>query len=63
MPVWTEDLDQAIAEVIRTDYDGPNGIIFAPCFILRGRDRHIDVLRFISGQHDFPSDASQDHFS
>ena len=32
-------------------------IIFAACFILRGRDMHIDFLQFVSGQHDLPSDA------
>ena len=33
-------------------------IIFAAFFILRGRDTHIDFLRFISGRHDFLSDAN-----
>ena len=37
-------------------------IIFAVCFILRGRDTHIDFLQFISGRHDFGSDVSQEHF-
>ena len=37
-------------------------IIFAACFILRGRDTGIDFLRFISGRHDLPSDASREHF-
>ena len=32
MPVWTGDLDQAIAEVIRTDYDWPNVYYFCPLF-------------------------------
>ena len=32
-------------------------IIFVTCFILRGRDMHIDFLQFVSGQHDLPSDA------
>ena len=32
-------------------------IIFAACFILRGRDMHIDFLQFVSGQRDLPSDA------
>ena len=32
-------------------------IIFATCFILRGRDVDIDFLQFVSGQHDLPSDA------
>ena len=34
-------------------------IIFAACFILRGGHTHIDFLRFISGLHDLPSDASR----
>ena len=33
--------------------------IFAACFILRGRDTHIDFLRFISGLLDLPSDSSR----
>ena len=33
-------------------------IIFTACFILRGRDMHIDFLQFITGWHDFPFDAS-----
>ena len=37
-------------------------IIFAACFILRDRDTHIDFLRFISGRHDFLSDANREHF-
>ena len=37
-------------------------INFAVCFILRGRDTLIDFLRFISGRHDLPSDASGEHF-
>ena len=37
-------------------------INFAVCFILRGRDALTDFLRFISGRHDLPSDASRKHF-
>ena len=37
-------------------------IIFAACFILRGRDTYIDFLQFITGRHDFPFDASPKHF-
>ena len=32
-------------------------IIFAACFILRGRDTQIDFLRFESGRHDLLSDV------
>ena len=38
-------------------------IIFPACFIPKGRDAHIYFLRFISGQHDFPSDAESGAFS
>ena len=34
-------------------------IIFAACLILRGRDTHIDFVRFNSGLQDLPSDASR----
>ena len=41
-------------------FDCANYVIFAACFILRGRDTHIDFLRLlflVSMIDDLPSDA------